>query len=133
MLIHFCPKFAAPGQGSNIRTAYGQVRSFYSFERTRVPPGFFDESPISAESFFQRRQSLPFALIMEFTTTPHQVLPRLKYFTAAARNSGTYRVEWVWNIAGLVGLITLDGKSFIVNRRDGQTRVQEDIERVDED
>lgn len=81
---------------------------------------------VGMEDFFQHQHSLVFAVIKEFEITKHCVLKCLRYTSEAGMEKGRHCVEWVWNIDGLIGLIKLDGKAFIVDRRDGQARADEE-------
>ena len=81
---------------------------------------------VTEEDFFQGRRSLTFACISEFNTERHPKVERLHYFRDRDVANAIHKVELVWNIEGLVGVIKFGDKFFVVNQRDGQIRASEE-------
>ncbi|KDQ13600.1 hypothetical protein BOTBODRAFT_363257 [Botryobasidium botryosum FD-172 SS1] len=118
--------FDRPSTHGTFAQRVGKVKLLFAFNRAALPPHFFDMSPFGPDSIFQRRHSLPFAIIQEFKSISHPHLPRLKYIRPT--DAGTLRIEWIWNISRLVGRITLNHRIFIIDRDGGQTRATEALE-----
>jgi hypothetical protein len=105
--------FTPDVRGEGLRIGYGRVDALYVLDRNIIPSTFWEDSPLHEDQFFQRRRSLSFAIVSEVKVNQHHLLDRLLYCTAGA--NWTKRVIWCWDIIDVIGRITFDARTYIVD------------------